>query len=71
MQKSSMLGPPITRIERQPSELAGLIKSTLGNFEVGDLYINLMGSSLGTFPYQSVGARNLLGRSGNCCWGSS
>ena len=30
LQKSTMLGSPITRIERHPSELAGLIKEFQG-----------------------------------------
>jgi hypothetical protein len=33
LQKSSILGSPITKIERQPSELAGSIKSTLREFK--------------------------------------
>lgn len=47
--------------ERHPSKLAG-------NSGVGDLYVNLLGPSLWTFHYWSVGAGNLLRKVWNGCW---
>lgn len=53
LQKPRMLGSPNPKIERQPSELTGLIYSTLGNSGVGDLYLT---PSPGTFHYLGMRA---------------
>ena len=66
LQKSSMLGSPITKLESPQVSCRTALKH-ISEF-LGWWPLLMLGPSLQTFHYQGMGAGNLLGRSGNCCW---